>query len=196
MVLKYNGTTIDSSWNVQYNGTTLDELKLNGTTIWKKQNVPSGTVIFESAVAGTYTVDITEAGNYQIIAVGGGGEGGTYTYGTLQLTSYGYGGGYIDVYTNLAVGLYTVKVGGTTKFANTSADTVFDNLQAGGGHIYYTMSSAQYNVITNDVSNAYQVNQNVTTITVRGSNYNNYGKGADTYSASGSTPGYIKIIKL
>ena len=196
MVLKYNGTTIDSSWNVQYNGTTLDELKLNGTTIWKKQNVPSGTIIFESAVAGTYTVNITEAGNYQVIAVGGGGEGGDYVYGTLQMTSYGYGGGYINVYKTLTAGSYTAVVGGTTKFPNASANTTFSDLQAGGGHIYYAIQSETSNVITNIVDTAYQVNNNVTTITISGSNYSNYGKGANTYSASGSTPGYLKIIRL
>lgn len=196
MTLKFGSNIIsETDGTVTFNGNNVNKVVFNDTTIWEKSTTPSGTVIFESAIAGTYTVNIPVTGNYQVIMVGGGGEGGTYTYGTLQLSSYGYGGGYIDVYTNLTVGSYTAIIGGTHK--TTPQNTTFNNLQAGGGHIYYTGSSgAQFNVITNNVSDAYQVNQNVTTIAVRGSNYNNYGKGADTYSASGSTPGYIKIIKL
>lgn len=197
MTLKFGSNTIsETDGTVTFNGNNVNKVVFDGTTIWEKSTTPSGTVIFESAIAGTYTVNIPITGNYQVIMVGGGGEGGTYANTThSQINSYGYGGGYVDVYTNLTAGSYTAIIGSTNK--TTPQNTTFNNLQAGGGHIYYIGSSgAQFNGITNNVSGTYQVNQNVTTITVRGSNYNNYGKGADTYSASGSTPGYIKIIKL
>ena len=196
MTFKFNGITLDNSTTINCdNHTDIGKLQLNGVTVWEKQSVPSGTVIFNSSTAGTYTVNIPVDGNYQIIAVGGGGEGGTYLNYTMQVSSYGYGGGYINVYANLTSGSYTAVVGATHK--QTPQNTTFSTFQAGGGHIYYMgTSGAQFNVITNNVSDAYQVNSNVTTITVSGSNYGSYGKGANTYSADGSTPGYLRIVKL
>lgn len=36
MVLKFNGTTIENTGKVQYNGVDLDKVQLNGVTVWEK----------------------------------------------------------------------------------------------------------------------------------------------------------------
>lgn len=48
--------------------------------------IPKGTVIFESATAGMYSVDLPEDGLYEIIAVGGGGGAGLMAIGGQQYT--------------------------------------------------------------------------------------------------------------
>ena len=71
MALKFNNTDVD---NVLFNGTQLEELQLNGVTVWTHTTpVPSGTVIFEQGTAGSYTVDIPSAGDYYCTVVGAGG---------------------------------------------------------------------------------------------------------------------------
>ena len=55
MVLKFNGNTIE---NVKYNGTEINKLQFNGTTVWERQSTPTGTILLEKDVAGTYTVTV------------------------------------------------------------------------------------------------------------------------------------------
>lgn len=71
MALKFNNTDVD---NVLFNGTQLEELQLNGATVWTHTSpVPSGTVIFEQGNSGSYTANIPSAGEYYCTVVGAGG---------------------------------------------------------------------------------------------------------------------------
>lgn len=188
MVLKFGSNTISEvDDSITYNGNEVNKVIFNGDVVWEKQTTPGSATIFESSIAGTYDIVIPTAGNYHIIAVGGGGESGCYMSYTIRICSSGYGGGYINVYKTLNVGTYTATIGG----ANTN--TTFDTLQAGGGHVYYQQTSL--NSIANSVTGAYQVWQNVTDIKVSDSNYEGYGKGG-TINVSSATAGYLKIVRL
>ena len=194
MVLKLDNIDIHDDTNItctDINGSILpvDRIQFEGVTVWEKQTTPAGTIIFESSTAGTYNIEIPVDGLYQIIAVGAGGNGGKVPYGTLVLSVAGYGGGYINVYKTLTAGTYTGVVGVNT--GSRSQDTTFDSLLADGGGYVYPDSSL--NNLTNDVSSADSVIDNVETLVRSGSNYQGYGSGGQVEAAG--TPGYLKIIK-
>lgn len=129
MALKLNGTDVQ---NVLYNGTQLEELQLNGTTVWTHTPpVPSGTVIFESGTAGTYDVVIPSAGEYYCTVVGAGG-GGALSMHTVAHNSSGFPavgsmvagggtGGYIDA---------------TVRFESSCALKVTVGSAGSGYHVY------------------------------------------------------------
>lgn len=80
--------------------------------VFKDSHAPN---IFESSTPGTYTVEITEAGKYEITVVGAGGGGATgsdsnkYAYKS-RASSGGSGAAVVGVW-DLEVGSYTVTIG-------------------------------------------------------------------------------------
>ena len=67
--------------------------------------------IFESSIAGTYSVTIPVDGKYEIYIVGGGGGGAFNSSGNSGSQAAGNGGGIVNVTLRLGVGVYTAVVG-------------------------------------------------------------------------------------
>ena len=119
MPLLLNGTNIN---NVLFNGNQLEQVKLNGTTVWTRKatsvDVPSGTVVFESSTPGATQITIEDEGTYNvtIIGAGGGGVGWLYRWGTYPdqwraSCASGGAGGYFYQQILLTQGVYAVLVG-------------------------------------------------------------------------------------
>ena len=124
MPLLLNGTNIN---NVLFNGNQLQQVKLNGTTIWTRKATstewPSGYVVFDSiengvSKAGSTQITIKDEGTYNIIIVGAGGGGaawlyrwGAYTSNWRASVAAGGSGGYFYKQILLTKGVYTVEVG-------------------------------------------------------------------------------------
>lgn len=104
MPLKFNNTVIENTGHVQYNGTELDRLQLNGVTVWEKGfpgkaatlnfTLPStnlmvwtyfnGTQFYVADDSGLKIYDIVDNFNY---AYGSQGYNATYSGNTIYITS-------------------------------------------------------------------------------------------------------------
>lgn len=184
MTLKFNGTTLDS---VQYNGSDLNFLKLDGETIWERY--PAGTIVFIFDTPGTYQFFMPVQGNYRIQIVGGGSDGSS--------SATGHSGGYISVTGRFyTYGRHTITVG---DHGSTGGDTSFINglvtsgtIKAGGG-----TSSSSTSGPTNSTSAIYTTEANVLNLQ-QASNYNGNtnGPGAGGLINSNGRSGIAIITKI
>ena len=184
MVLKFNDLPLDS---VQYNGSDLNFLKLNGETIWERY--PAGTVVFIFDTPGTYEFFMPVQGYYRIQIVGGGSDGSS--------SAAGHAGGYISVTGHFRTyGNHTITVGdhgstgGDTSFINGLATS--NTIRAGGG----TSSSSTLGP-TNSTSAIYTIEANVASLQ-QASNYNGNtnGPGAGGLINSNGHTGIAIITKI
>ena len=162
---------------------------------------PSGTVIFESSISGTYTINIPNTQNYYIELVGGGG-GGTYM-GDAGMFGGGTGG-YISGIIYLSAGNYTLVIGnkgtnGTFIHPGTAGeDTTFYNQIAGGGKAYNTYEGGTCTITENTLTgvNGNNGGQYIRANSVYDNTTSGYGAGG--YGASDSSnpaiAGYAKIV--
>ena len=102
-----NLTTIGNA-RLQYAPFSINQ----GTVVNGKNNtLKSESFIQTYNNAGTYTIEITDAGQYEIEMYGGGGSSGRYKYDSqTRFNSGGSGAGYKGI-VNLSVGSYTITVG-------------------------------------------------------------------------------------
>lgn len=120
MDARVNGISIPttpSDGDVQFNGEGVNELRINGETVWQRVLVPAGTVIFESSNPQTTSVSIPVDGAYEITVVGAGGGAASFAYcpgvyGTNWYgnTAGGGAGGYFKGTYNLTAGNISVTV--------------------------------------------------------------------------------------
>lgn len=116
--------------------------------ILEKQIYVDDQVVFEKSAAGTYSVNIQAAGQYEIIAVGGGGGCGQMALGSVQYTvavsASGGSGAVVQGVFRLSAGTISVTVGalgtsatiataGTAASTDGSATTVGSICSVGGG---------------------------------------------------------------
>lgn len=114
----------------------------------EKQIYTDNQVVFEKSVAGTYSVNIEAAGQYEIIAVGGGGGCGQMALGSTQYTiavsASGGSGAVVQGVFRLSAGTISVTVGalgisatiataGTAASTDGTATTVGSICSVGGG---------------------------------------------------------------
>ena len=119
MPLLLNGININ---NVLFNGNQLEQLQLNGTTVWTRKapsvDIAPGTVVFQSSVPGMSQFTIEDEGTYNVRIVGAGGGGaawldrwGYLAGGWRASVAAGGSGGYFYSSVLLTAGVYTVNVG-------------------------------------------------------------------------------------
>ena len=88
-----------------------------------QRKLPAGTIIFESATPGSYTVVIPTTQNYTVIINGAGGGNTSAAYGAYPgPTYYGGAGGSVRGTCKIYKGTYTVNVGGAG-YSNSIAHT-------------------------------------------------------------------------
>lgn len=166
-------------------------------------------IIFESSIAGTYSVNIIDAGDYEITMVGGGGGGGYFTnYSEYGYVAQGGQASMISGIVTLAAGEYEIIVGeagaaGATGYGGSGGnggDTTFNGNTAGGG---FGAMVAGY---IGEKHNGYGGTATVVSAGLTGSDgeqgntnpkYNEYGAGgtAGGYWSNAGGPGYIKIVR-
>lgn len=119
MPLLLNGTNIN---NVLFNGNQLEQLQLNGTTVWTRKapsvEIATGTVVFRSSTPGTSQFTIEDEGTYNVRVVGAGGGGaawldrwGVYANQWRASVAAGGSGGYYYAAVLLTAGVYSVSIG-------------------------------------------------------------------------------------
>lgn len=191
----------------------------------KSSPYKKGEVLFESATAGTYSVDLAVSGKYEVYVIGGGSGGATRVSSSrVYLTGGGSGSGFIGVVKltkgshSITVGaggdsMYTQATGTTTKAGGDSC--ISDLITAYGGkatsigsdgiggdvpNITVSVISTTLNVAGNNGSSDSSSDDSTEYITIAGgeSVYNGYGAGGTTGSGSPrkGTAGYIKIIYI
>ena len=113
---------------VYIGGTKIGKIYKGGTLVYSS-GLPSGTVIFESATPGTYTVNITSSQTYYIELVGGGGNG-YYASGAMAVIACASGGsgGYVYGNINISTGSYSIVVG-----SNQQNSSAFNQIAGAGG---------------------------------------------------------------
>ena len=169
-----------------------------GSTLLYDSKIPAGTVIFESATAGTYTINITKSQNYYIELVGGGG-GGQQIVMMSSIICGGGSGAYVYGTMYLEKGSYTLNIGnaGTNGNNNVAAtkggDTSFNYQIAGGGSRGSSGAGGTYTTSLTGVSgNSGGESRNANSV------YDNsatgYGAGGYGYTNRGAVAGYAKIV--
>ena len=186
-------------------------------TLEESTVIPANTVIFESSGAGTYNVNITKNGIYQIWMVGGGAGGAQhYKYwhfvtGQTEIVYQGAGGGsgaYITGTIELTKGTYSVTVGAGgsgmyssgTSTGGAGGNTTAFGQTAGGGSSHGWSTAGPGGTYTKNKgtltgTNGKEGDYGFNGVAGGASLYGGYGKGGDTQkkSASNGGNGYIKI---
>lgn len=122
----YKGST--KIKDVYFGSTKIKEIYKGSTLLYSSSGgggYPSGTVLFESATAGTHTLQVDFDCTIHLDLVGGGGGGMTVTRGGE--------GAYISGNMSLSAGSYTIIVGAKGNSDSNGGDSSFENNIAGGG---------------------------------------------------------------
>ena len=190
-----------------------------GSTLVYENKLPAGQIVFEQAVAGTYTVTLPKTQNYRLIMVGGGGGGASG--GSGHYTNYNAGGGsggYVEVIVKLDKGSYTVSVGAIGAHGSGSsaglyygtaggATTAFGFTAGGGqggrcsihsggplGGAGGSNTLATYvQLVANTTGNTGATSGGSYNVSGGASVYGSYGRGQNAYGDAG-VAGYIKIV--
>lgn len=184
-----------------------------------------GEVLFESAVAGTYSVDLAANGKYEVYVIGAGGGGATAfkeNSDYVELTGGGAGAGFIGV-VRLSKGTHSITVGAggadmygykSTTYAGGNS-SISDSVVAYGAKsvscgtvgkggdvptVNVAVISATLNVAGNDGENGFVIGDFTEYTTIHGgeSVYGGYGAGGSTGSGSprDGIDGYVKIVYI
>ena len=182
-----------------------------------------GEVLFESAIAGTYSVDLAANGNYEVYVIGGGAGGATtlnQNSSLIELTGGGSGSGFVGV-VKLLQGTHIINIGEggkamqgyrSTNYAGGNS-SISDNVITYGGKsvatgtvgkggdlptVNVTIVSTTLNVTGNNGENDVTFEDYTEYTTIHGgeSVYGGYGAGGNTGSGSpqDGIDGYVKII--
>ena len=190
-----------------------------GSTLVYENKLPAGQIVFEQAVAGTYTVTLPKTQNYRLIMVGGGGGGASG--GSGHYTNYNAGGGsggYVEVIVKLNKGSYTVSVGAIGAHGSGSSaglyygtaggNTTAFGFTAGGGqggrcsiHSGGPLGGAggsntlatYVQLVANTTGNTGATSGGSYNVSGGASVYGSYGRGQNAYGDAG-VAGYIKIV--
>lgn len=182
MTTHFNGS---KAKDIYFNGSKIVEAWYNGVKVYSSK-LPSGTVIFESATPGTYTVTIPKTQTYHVDLVGAGGRNGS-------INTYNYGGSGAYIYGNTLIekGDYTLKIGA----ANGGVSTFLGNTAGGGGN-----GADGFNQGTGSGGKATVVSQGLTGQNgIKGSKtgwINGYGAGGGGSKSAAGKSGYCKIYAL
>lgn len=191
----------------------------NGSDLVYSGRYPSGTVLFDSGTAGTYTLEVKKDCTVSVILVGAGG-GGSYSksYNQWTNTKTGGSGGMITGNCTLAKGTYTIIVGaagtglysvngggGAGGTAGSGGTTTFLGNQANGGGGAHTWtgyfdsrgtngSAGTYSIATSGLSGT---NGSAGSTTNRYSSYGGGGPGnGGSAVKNNGKSGYCKITVL
>lgn len=116
MAIKFNNNEVK---DVKFNGNDVDVLQYNGETVWERETLPAGTVIFEKSAYNKngYTANIEVPGLYEVIVIGaGGGAAGSVSKSSampayLATAIQGGSGGYIRALVNFPACALKITVG-------------------------------------------------------------------------------------
>ena len=183
----YKGST--KIKDVYFGSTKIKEIYKGSTLIYSSSGgggYPSGTVLFESATAGTHTLQVEHNCTIHLDLVGGGGGG----YNFLNFKIAGSSGAYISGDMTLTTGTYTIVIGGGGtggKSPSNGSDSSFEGNIAGGGESGGKSSSGgTATVVTQGLTG-----QNGKTSDTKGW-IDGYGAGGSRSGGKG-TNGYCKI---
>lgn len=113
-----------------YKGNTKIKKLYKGSTLVYSSGYPSGTVLFENATAGTYTLNVLYDSTI-IVDLVGGGSGACYGINQSNRVKGG-SGAYISGTTTITAGTYTVVVGA----GSAGVTAVRDTVSAGGNSTF------------------------------------------------------------
>lgn len=199
-----------------YKGSTkIGQIYKGSTLIWSNDPYDIDEIVFESSTAGTYPVNITGDGLYEVYCIGGGGGGRYYTisepsfsfsHHTINVKHMMYGGGsgsgFIGII-NINAGNYSVIVGNGGATGNKSAagkdggDSNIGSLitskagkganhGGGTGGAVPTISTTAVSTTLNSKGNSGSKSYGGASL------YNGYGAGGN--AISNGTAGYVKIV--
>ena len=213
----YHGST--KMKNIYFGSTKIKEVYHGSTLVYRSSQYAPGQVIFESATAGTYSLDLLETGKYEVYCVAGGGSGARYFYSTQFLVaSGGSGSGFIG---NVALTKGTMSIvvgsGGSGQSGdgygyngtNSSIGSAVICYAGGGGNAHSpsgrggsggsapSISVTVYSTSLNSAGNGGGFRAGGS-MGGGASLYAGYGKGGDasTGSVQQGTSGYVKITYI
>ncbi len=126
----YKGST--KIKDVYFGSTKIKEIYKGSILVYSSGSYPSGTVLFESATAGTYTLQVDFNCTVHLDLVGGGGGG----YHEFVFSKAGCSGAYISGNMSLTAGIYSIVIGGGGSGGSNPAkggSSSFEGNTAGGG---------------------------------------------------------------
>lgn len=206
--------------NVYKGGTTISKIYKGSQLIYSYLAFPIGTVLFDNATPGTYSITLP-AGTYEVYVIAGGGGASATKSGRSRYGSGGGSGsgfiGYIKI-TKQTLNIIVGKGGqgsfvqwSNTKGENGDNSSIGNLVVAYGGQSNYsesgaggaggaapTITTTVVSQTLNRAGNTGQYRGNTEQAPGGASLYNGYGgggmAGADQYYANPGTNGYVKII--
>lgn len=183
----YKGST--KIKDVYFGSTKIKEIYHGSTLVYSSGGYPSGTVLFENATAGTYTLQVDYDCTIHLDLVGGGGAG----YAQMVKRTVGGSGAYISGNITLTAGTYTIVVGsggvydGLHHSYSNGGDSSFENNIAGGGKWgYYGGTGGTATVVSQSLTGQNGLNNSQVGW------INGYGAGGSGNNRNG-VAGYCKI---
>ena len=188
----YKGST--KIKDVYFGSTKIKEIYKGSTLIYSSGGgggYPSGTVLFESATAGTHTLQVDFNCTVHLDLVGGGGAG--YS-GAIINKKVGGSGAYISGNITITAGTYTISVGnggvhdGLHPSYSDGGNSSFEsNIAGGGGGGYYGGTGGTATVVSQSLTGQNGLNNSQVGW------INGYGAGGSDNGGDG-VAGYCKIV--
>lgn len=196
-----------------FRGVKIGKLYKGGTLVYQSCPYKAGQVLFESSVAGTYSLDVGATGTYKVWVVGGGAGALVKTSSSNTYKSGGASGAAFVGTINLAKSSYKLTVGsagvgikGNSNSSGNGGDSSIANLiVAGGGKIGANGGTAGVLTINTTIISSEIQSNGKTGGYGSGTNgrsggaslYRGYGAGGGspggTKNANSGTGGYIKV---